>query len=151
MNINRNINTTILTDNNESVLKLFPDVKVINTSEDLRRISESFVIFNDVLRTLKQAELERFLEQLDGLDIHFINITSNTEEALYAESLIVYYKEKVIVEGSTISVLKEERILKKLGFKLPFVYDFSLQLNYYGVIDSIFLDENVLENKLWKN
>lgn len=151
MNINRNINTTILTDNNESVLKLFPDVKVINTSEDLRRISESFVIFNDVLRTLKQAELERFLEQLDGLDIHFINITSNTEEALYAESLIVYYKEKVIVEGSTISVLKEERILKKLGFKLPFVYDFSLQLNYYGVIDSIFLDENVLVNKLWKN
>ena len=123
MNINRNINTTILTDNNESVLKLFPDVKVINTSEDLRRISESFVIFNDVLRTLKQAELERFLEQLDGLDIHFINITSNTEEALYAESLIVYYKEKVIVEGSTISVLKEERILKKLGFKLPFVYN----------------------------
>ena len=151
MNINRNINTTILTDNNESVLKLFPDVKVINTSEDLRRISESFVIFNDVLRTLKQAELERFLEQLDGLDIHFINITSNTEEALYAESLIVYYKEKVIVEGSTISVLKEERILKKLGFKLPFVYDFSLQLNYYGVLDSIFLDENVLVNKLWKN
>ena len=151
MNINRNINTTILTDNNESVLKLFPDIKVINNSEDLRHISDSFVIFNDVLRTLKQAELERFLEQLDGLDIHFINITSNTEEALYAESLIVYYKEKVIVEGSTISVLKEERILKKLGFKLPFIYDFSLQLNYYGVIDSIFLDENVLVNKLWKN
>lgn len=151
MNINRNINTTILTDNNESVLKLFPDIKVINNSEDLRHISESFVIFNDVLRTLKQAELERFFEQLDGLNIHFINITSNTEEALYAESLIVYYKEKVIVEGSTISVLKEEKILKKLGFKLPFIYDFSLQLNYYGVIDSIFLDENVLVNKLWKN
>ena len=53
------------------------------------------------------------------------------------------------VEGPVVSVLKEEKILKNLGFSLPFIYDLSLQLNYYGLIDSIYLDEKVLVDKLW--
>jgi hypothetical protein len=54
-----------------------------------------------------------------------------------------------MLEGSTLSVLKEEKLLKRLGYKLPFVVDLSLQLNAYNLIDSIFLDEEVLVNKLW--
>ena len=44
---------------------------------------------------------------------HFINITSDLEESLFAHELIVFNKGNIVLQGSTISVLKEEKILKK--------------------------------------
>jgi len=86
---------------------------------------------------------------MEERNINFVNITSNLEETLYAHELIVISNEQVVVQGSTISVLKEEKLLKRLGYRLPFVVDLSLQLNSYDIIDSIFLDEELLVNKLW--
>ncbi len=149
MNINRNINTTIITDNNLQVLEHFQGDKIISFPMNLKLIDSDFVVFNDVLRYLKESDLQKLLKKLENNNIHFVNITSRVEEALYSQRMIVYTENKVQIEGPVVSVLKEEGILKKLGFALPFIYDLSLQLNYYGLIDSIYLDEKVLVDKLW--
>lgn len=149
MNINRNVNTTIITDNNLKVLEYFKDEKVISDPMNLKLVDSDFVVLNDVLRYLKDSDVQTFLNKLEERNIHFVNITSKTEEALYSQRLIVYTDDKVQIEGPVISVLKEEGILKKLGFSLPFIYDLSLQLNYYGLISSIYLDEKVLVDRLW--
>ena len=140
MNINKNINTTIITDNNLEVLKYFKGEVIVTNPLNLKLVNSSFVVLNDVLR---------FLKKLEDNNIHFVNITSKIEEVLYSQKLIVYTDNKVQIEGPVVSVLKEEKILKNLGFSLPFIYDLSLQLNYYGLIDSIYLDEKVLVDKLW--
>ena len=54
------------------------------------------------------------------------------------------------MEGEVLSCLKEEKLLKRLGYKLPFIYDLSLQLNYYEVINKIYLDNKSLEEAVWK-
>ena len=54
------------------------------------------------------------------------------------------------MEGDVLSCLKEERLIKRLGFKLPFLFDLSLQLNYYEVLDDIYLDFKSMENAIWK-
>lgn len=149
MNINKNINTTIITDNNLKVLEFFADDKVISDPMSLKLVDSGFVVFNDVLRYLKDSDVQIFLNKLEKNNVHFVNITSKTEEILYSQRLIVFTEGKVQIEGPVISVLKEEGILKRLGFSLPFIYDLSLQLNYYGIIDSIYLDEKVLVDKLW--
>lgn len=149
MVINHNVNTTIITNNNLDVLKEFAGEVIINDIEDIKHTNASFVVFNDVLRMLKEADLERLIKLLEKKGMHFANITSNMEEALYSQILIVYVDGKIEVEGPVISVLKEEKLLKRLGFSLPFIYDLSLQLNYYGLIDSIYLDERTLADKLW--
>ena len=149
MNINRNINTTIITDNNVKVLEYFKGENIVTNPLNLKLVDSDFVVLNDVLRYLKDSDVQIFLNRLESKNIHFVNITSKIEEALYAQRLIVYTDDKVQIEGPVISVLKEERILKKLGFSLPFIYDLSLQLNYYGLIDSIYLEEKALVDKLW--
>ena len=149
MKINRNINTTIITDNNKAVLDLLPDEVVISDISDLKNINSNFIVFNDSIRTLSQKEKETFFNNMEERNIHFVNITSNLEETLYAHTLIVINNGEIIMQGSTISVLKEEGILKKLGYKLPFIVDLSLQLNAYEIIDSMFLDEELLVDKLW--
>lgn len=149
MNINKNINTTIITDNNLEVLQYFKGEVIVTNPLNLKLVNSSFVVLNDVLRYLKEKDVHLFLKKLEDNNIHFVNITSKIEEVLYSQKLIVYTDNKVQIEGPVVSVLKEEKILKNLGFSLPFIYDLSLQLNYYGLIDSIYLDEKVLVDKLW--
>jgi len=149
MRINRNINTTILTNNNCDVLEKLKDEIVVSDLEQLKTIKADFIVFNDVIRTLSQKERERFFNNMETRGIHFINVTSNPEETLYAHELIVFNDGEIILKGSTLSVLKEESTLKHLGYSLPFIVDLSLQLNAYDIIDSIFLDEELLVSKLW--
>ncbi len=149
MKINKNINTTVVCDDNLFILNELKNEVIVNKLEDLKDLKTPFVVFNDFLRLLNNHEKEILLSNLEKKNIHFLNITSDIEEALLASELKVVYHGRVMLEGSTLSVLKEEKLLKRLGYKLPFVVDLSLQLNAYNLIDSIFLDEEVLVNKLW--
>ena len=149
MKVNRNINTSIICDDNLFVLNEFKGEVIINKLDDLNDLKTSFIVFNDFLRLLNNKEKDILLSNLEKKNIHFVNVTSNIEDVLYASELKVVYHNKVMLEGSTLSVLKEEKLLKRLGYKLPFIVDLSLQLNAYNLIDSIFLDEEVLVDKLW--
>ena len=149
MKIDKSINTSIITDDNLFVLDNLKGEKVINKLEDLKDLKSSFVVFNDFLRVLNNHEKEILLSNMEKKKIHFVNITSNMEECLFTPELKVVYHKRVMLEGNTVSVFKEEKILKRLGYRLPFVIDLSLQLNSYNLIDSVFLDEKVLVDKLW--
>ena len=81
--------------------------------------------------------------------ISIINFTSRTEEALYGDYLILLYDHKIAMEGETIACLKEEQLLKRLGFNLPFMIDLSIQLNYYDIIDDIYLNQDEMVDKIW--
>jgi len=54
------------------------------------------------------------------------------------------------MEGKKELVLQEEKILKKLGFNLPFIVELSNGLKYYGVIDKVYFNNEELVNVLWK-
>lgn len=149
MKINKNINTTIITDDNKGVLEELSGYIIISNLDQLKTVKGNFIVFDDALRSLKRKEKETLFNNMEEKNIHFINITSCMEECLFAHEIIVVEKGRVVLEGSTLSVLKEERILKRLGYQLPFIVDLSLQLNTYGIIDSIFLDEEILVNRLW--
>ena len=149
MKINRSLNTTIVCDDNLFVLNEFKNEVIINKLDDLKDLKSSFIVFNDFLRLLNNKEKDILLSNLEKKGIHFLNITSDIEESLFADELKVVYHGKVMLEGFTLSVLKEEKLLKRLGYRIPFIVDLSLQLNSYDLIDSIFLDEEVLVDKLW--
>lgn len=149
MKINKKINTSIVCDDNLAVLNELKGEYIVNKLDDLKDLKSSFIVFNDFLRLLTNHEKEILLNNLEKKNINFVNITSNMEEVLLTSELKVYYHGRVMLEGATINVLKEEKLLNKLGYKLPFIVDLSLKLNAYDLINSVFLDEEVLVNKLW--
>ena len=57
---------------------------------------------------------------------------------------------KVVMEGETLLVLKEEKVLKKLGYHLPFYPNMSTQLQYYGLVKKLVFSKEELEEELWK-
>ena len=113
-------------------------------------LSKKKVIFFNVLNNLSEEELIKLFKFLKDSNIKYINLTNNLELTLYTKYLIVYDKEKVLIEGNTIDVLKKDKLLKRLGFELPFIVELSLLLKDYNLIQDIYLTKESLARALWK-
>ena len=109
----------------------------------------STYIFDDILTFLNEDQKYLIMKYLKENNLSFINITSDVEEVLFANYLIVLTKNGVAIEGNTKNVLKEEKLLKKLGFSLPFAYDLSLQLIAYDILDKPYYNIDKLVSNLW--
>jgi len=149
MKINENTNSSILTNDNLKVLDMLKEYRIIDSINELKNIKENFVVFNDVIRYLKDKDKKILFDRLEKSNTHFINITSDIEEVLLSPYLIIIDNGNVLMEGNTEMVLKEEKILKRLGFGLPSIVDLSTQLMHYNLINDIYLSEEELINKLW--
>lgn len=108
------------------------------------------VVFDDVLTFLTSRQKYLILKYIKDNNILFYNFTSDMEEVLFTKYLIVLNDSSVIIEGSTKSVLEEEKILKHNGFSLPFVVDLSHQLKDYGILDKEYYSVDRLVSDLWK-
>lgn len=157
MKIENNLNYTILSDAiNQNLLNNFKDYTILNdnlTYQDVEDMIYSFpsktVVLNDLLRKFKTKEKEKIIDLLRVRGVNFINITSFIEEAIYGDYIFVYYDNKIVIEGATKEVLKSEKLLKRLGFGLPFAMDLSTQLKLYQVLDKEELDLRKLVDTLW--
>ena len=145
-------NVTIISTNlSKKIAKLYKDYYLVEDDfeyEDL--LKHKKIIFFNVLNNLKEEEINKLYDFLKTNNILFINLTNDIELTLYTEYLIVYDDEKILIEGKTMDVLKNEKLLKRLGFDLPFMIDLSTLLSNYGIVSNIYLDKESLRSEIWK-
>lgn len=111
---------------------------------------DKYLILDDVLCYLNNNHIKKVYSYAKKNKVTIINISSRLDDVFNSEYIVFIYKGKIAMEGEVLSCLKEEKLIKRLGYKLPFMYDLSLQLNYYDVLDDIYLDYKDLENAIWK-
>ena len=152
----KELNYTILSDNiNEKLLSNCKDYNIIGniSFDELIKLLENYlsktIVFNETFYNFKNDEINKIISLLKMRNINFINITSNIEETLLGDYIYILNNGKVIIEGGTKKVLEEEKILKHLGFGLPFVVDLSTQLKCYGILNKIYYNMESLVNDLW--
>ena len=149
MNIETSI-TIISTNLNKHILDKYKDYHVIDDNFTYQELlTYKKVIFFNVLNNLDKVELDKLFNYLKEKDIKYINIVNNLELCLYTNYLIVMDKKNILIEGSTIEVLKNDKLLKRLGFELPFMVELSLLLRDYNLVDKVYLDYKELEGALW--
>ena len=145
-------NVTIISTNlNKGIVNKYKDYYIIEDNfnlEDL--INYKKVIFFNVLNNLDKDNIKKVINFVKDNDIKFVIATNNLELTLYTDYLVIYDKKDILAEGKTIDILKNDKLLKRLGFELPFLVDLSLLLKDYGLIDNIFLTKESLVNALWK-
>lgn len=150
--ISKKTNVTIVSTNlSESMLKSFSDYTVFNNSLDIKKIKEldKIVLFNS-LHLLSRNNIDKLIEYLKESKKDFIIITNNIEEVMYTDYLIVIDgSESILIEGKTKLVLEESKLLKRLGFDLPFYFEMSNLLMDYGLIDNIYDNKDDLVGALW--
>ncbi len=133
---------------------------ILNNYKDYQVIENNFVISNllkypkiiffNALNKLESEEIKELYNILKNNNIKYINVTNNIEEVLLTSNLIVYMDDKEVVSGDTLEVLKNEKLLKRIGLSLPFMVELSMYLQDYNLVDKIYLDKNELEGVLWK-
>lgn len=157
MNIESNFNYCILSNNiNQELLKKFLEYPIIDDSlsfNDLKQKVEfntsKMVVLNDSFYKLNSKEISIIIDLFKKQQMNFIYITSDIEKSILSDKIVVFDNNEIVLNGLKEDVLKEEKILKSLGFGLPFVVDLSLQLNYYDILNKIYFDMSLLIGELW--
>lgn len=157
MEFSEGVNYTILVNNaNKAFFENFESYKVLDTMEGFDAIKmqvEVFlskrIVFNEIWYYLSKEEKSELLEILKRRNVSFVNITSNVEDVIYSDYVIFYDDDKKILEGNKEMVLRNEKLLKRLGYGIPFVVDLSIQLNYYDIFDTVYYDMDKLTEALW--
>lgn len=129
-------------------LTKFDELK-LNILGSLNSDKKVYVFFN-VLTYLDKEFKEKLIRYLKLANKRIINYTTDIDETLLLEYIIVIHDNLVIMEGTKEQVLNEEKILKKLGFNLPFIIELSKGLKLYGLIDKIYFNNEELVSALWK-
>ncbi len=157
MEFSDGVNYTILVNNaDKAFFENFESYKVLDTMDGFDAIKmqvEVFlskrIVFNEIWYYLSKEEKSELLEILKRRNVSFVNITSNVEDVIYSDYVIVYDDDKKILEGNKEMVLRNEKLLKRLGYGIPFVVDLSIQLNYYDIFDTVYYDMDKLTEVLW--
>lgn len=110
----------------------------------------SYIAIDDLLANLNTRTKILLLNYLNTKEIFLINVTTNMEDVLFTDYTLCLYNGFSAIDGKTLDVLKEEKILKRLGLSLPFMIDLSIQLQLYGLTGKIYLNKEMLVKKLWK-
>ena len=154
--------TTINYDIPEDLYALFHEEE-LKTKKDLTEFDElklkilsclnsnnKVFVFMNVLTYLDNDFKERLIRYLKLGNKRIVNYTTDIEETLLLDYIVVIHENKVIMEGKKELVLKEEKILKKLGFNLPFIVELSNGLKYYGLVNKTYFNNKELVDDLWK-
>ena len=78
-----------------------------------------------------------------------LNFTTQIEETLLGTDIIITDKTKVLLSGKTMSVLNEEKLMKRLGYNLPFIIQLNKYLKDYELIRNYNLSYESLVNSIW--
>lgn len=113
-------------------------------------IVPTYIALDDLLIDLNTRTKILLLNYLNSKNIMLINVTTNMEDVLYTDYTICLYDGISAIDGKTIDVLKNEKILKRLGLTLPFMFDLSIQLGLYGLLNKVYLNKEAMVKDLWK-
>ena len=89
-------------------------------------------------------------ERIERDKLTVILTTTNLNEIISSDYTYVLNNGEIIMEGKPSSVLREEKILNRIGLELPFMIDLSLKLEFYELLDDEITDMDRMVDTLWK-
>ena len=78
------------------------------------------------------------------------NATANPSDTNFKVKFLNETGVTPVIEGTPNYVLQNDNIVNKVGLNLPFMYDLTVKLKDYNLLDDIVLDPDRMVNILWK-
>lgn len=135
---------------NKKFINLSTEDRIYIKILSLLIIVPSLFCIDDLLTYLNKDKKIKILNYIKDKNITLLNVTSNMEELLLLDKVLVLNKGKKEVYDKTISVLENESLFKELGISLPFIYDINNMLKDYELINENHIVYRELVDLLWK-
>ena len=138
--------------------------KIVNKSIEDLNISERYflkiilkmpirnglLVIDDLLTYLDKEKRNVIFDYARKNNILIIAYSETIEDDYFFDGyMIVFMNDKVAISGLTKAVLNEDKLLKRLGYRLPFSIDLSNQLKLYGMLANTCYSIGELEGELW--
>lgn len=109
------------------------------------------IALDDLFKYLDTKSKISILNFVNDNNITLINVVTDVNDCMLTDYMYILMKNgKIAIEGKPISVFKEEKLVRRLGFNLPFMLDLSIQLKCYDLIDNIYFSKEEMVNEIWK-
>ncbi len=115
-------------------ISLKPDVLIIDNLFGFLNNAQK----NNIINIAKKAKIELII---------FDNELYYSYEGF---DVIVIHENKTAIQGDFKDVVLQEKILKRLGYELPFYVDLSTQLKLFKLVNKVCYSREELEGLLWK-
>ena len=111
------------------------------------------LVLDNILSSLDEKDYKlvtkNLIEYVNNGGI-ILNFTTEIEETLLGSKVIITNNEKILLSGYTLSVLNEEKLMKRLGFNLPFIILLNKYLKDYELINYYVFTYERLVDEIWK-
>ena len=135
---------------NKKIVTLSKEEQLMIKTLSYLVIKPDVLAIDDLFIYLSEYNKEKIISYLKVNAITLVLTTNDMEDTLYTDYIYIINGGKVVCEGLIKDVYKEEQLLKSLGVGLPFVADLSTQLQYYDLVNKIYLDVKELVGDVWK-
>ena len=112
----------------------------------------SILILDDAFTELDNKTKEFMLNKLKILNekgLTIINITTDLSTIYNSNDIYLLNDTKLEKLGNVTDTFEQDSYLRSIGFEIPFVVDLAIKLKFYGLLDKIYYDLNLLEDNLW--
>lgn len=106
--------------------------------------------FSMMNKKSKEKILRILKNRIEKDHLTVVLTTMNLEEIIDSDYTYVLNDGNIVMEGSPLQILREERLLNQVGLELPFMADLSLKLEFYELVEGITMDMDRMVNTLWK-
>lgn len=117
------------------------------TKPKLLIIDQTLTILNE---TEKKKVLKLFQKMIKNKELTVVYMTSDSDESLYGDNIIILGRKNVLVSGKKDKIFKDEKNFKKAGLELPFIIELSKKLQFYNLIDKDYQSAEKMVKDLWK-
>lgn len=140
-----------LLDKNTGELTKLEKVKVLIATSIIH--NPKVLLLDDILMELNKEERENILLLLKiivrELELIVVLTTSNLEDAIYSDAVLVIDQGYIRYSGRLSDVLEHDNALAKMGIEIPVMMDMSLKLKFYNLLNQVILNEEEMVDALW--
>jgi len=131
-------------------IDLYTESRVYIKILSLLIINPLIICIDDLLTYLSLENKTKVLNYIKENNITLLNVTSNMEELLMVDKMLVLSKGEKVIFDKIENVLKDEDVFKENGFELPYIYELNSLLKSYQLINEEHVVYKELVNMLWK-
>ncbi len=108
------------------------------------------LIVDGIISYLSVIEKKRIIDMAKSNNVTLLLFVNEFDYVYKDFEVTIFYEDKVAIYGDYLDVIKENKLLKRLGYEIPFYIDLSNELMLYKKIDNICYSKKQLEDVLWK-
>lgn len=111
---------------------------------------KEILLIDNIDNYYTKEEMTNIIKILNTYKHTIIMTITNLDYSINSNYLYIIKKGKIVLSGTPNYVLQNDNIINKVGLDLPFMYDISVKLQDYNLIDDIELDIDRMVSILWK-